>query len=215
MGSTRLPGKILRPIHGKTLLDHILFRLGRLRHAATVVIATGNTPQDNIVADFCQQRQAYCFRGSEINVLERYYLCATHFEFNQIVRLTADNPFTDIDELDNLISLHLSSGSHFSHSFGTLPIGVGAEIFTLAALEASYRESHAPHHLEHVDEYLLEHPERFKTSVLQVSDHKSRPDIRLTLDTPEDYRKICFIVGHATREYVTTEEAIELCSQFV
>lgn len=214
MGSTRLPGKILRPIHGKALLEHVLFRLGRLRHATTIVVATSDTPQDDTVADFCRQRGIECFRGSEANVLERYYLCALHYGFEQIVRLTADNPFTDIEELDNLIALHLASDSDFSHSFGALPVGVGAEIFTFAALEASRREGDAPHHLEHVDEYLLEHPERFKTTLLQVGGVKNQPGIRLTVDTPEDHRKACFIVQHAAGEYVTTEEAIELCSQF-
>jgi spore coat polysaccharide biosynthesis protein SpsF len=214
MGSTRLPGKILRPIHDKALLEHVLFRLGQLHHVATIVVATSATPQDDTVADFCRQHGVECFRGSEANVLERYYLCALQYGFKQIVRLTADNPFTDIDELDKLIALHLDTGSDFSHSFGALPIGVGAEIFTFAALEASYREGKKLHHLEHVDEYLLEHPERFKTTLLQVGGIKNQPQLRLTVDTPEDYRKACFIVQHAGGEYVTTEEAIELCSQF-
>lgn len=214
MGSTRLAGKILRPIGDKALLDHVLFRLGRLHHPATIVVATTGSSQDDIVEVFCKQRNVKCFRGSEANVLERYYLCAMHYGFKQIVRLTADNPFTDIDELDKLIALHLDSGSDFSHSFGALPIGAGAEIFTFAALEASYREGSAPHHLEHVDEYLLEHPERFKTTLLQVGGIKNQPQLRLTVDTPEDHRKACFIAQHAAGEYVTTEKAIELCSQF-
>ena len=214
MGSTRLPGKILRPIGDRVLLDHVLSRLRRLKHTATIVVATSENPQDNTVVEFCRQRGTECFRGSEANVLERYYLCAQHYNFKQIVRLTADNPFTDIEELDNLIALHLASNSDLSHSFGALPIGVGAEIFTFAALEASYREGSAPHHLEHVDEYLLEHPERFKTTPFQVSGIKHQPQLRLTVDTPEDHRKACFIAQHAVGEYVTTEEAIELCSRF-
>ncbi|HLP97549.1 MAG TPA: glycosyltransferase family protein [Sideroxyarcus sp.] len=214
MGSTRLPGKILRLIGDKVLLDHVLSRLRRLKHLATIVVATSDTPQDDTVVEFCRKRSTECFRGSEANVLERYYQCAQHYNFNQIVRLTADNPFTDIEELDNLIALHLASDSDFSHSFGALPIGVGAEIFTFPALKASYREGSAPHHLEHVDEYLLEHPERFKTTLLQVSGIKNQPQLRLTVDTLEDHRKACFITQHAAREYVTTEEAIELCSRF-
>jgi spore coat polysaccharide biosynthesis protein SpsF len=214
MGSTRLPGKILRPIADKVLLDHVLSRLKRLKYLATIVVATSDAPQDDIVVEFCRQRGTECFRGSEANVLERYYLCARHYDFKQIVRLTADNPFTDIEELDNLIALHFASNSDFSYSFGALPIGVGAEVFTFPALEASYREGNAPHHLEHVDEYLLEHPERFKTTLLQVSDIKNQPQLRLTVDTPEDYRKACFITQHAVGEYVSTEEAIELCSRF-
>lgn len=214
MGSTRLPEKILRPIHNKVLLEHILYRLKRLQHKATVVVATSDLKQDDAVAVFCKEHQTHCFRGSERNVLERYYLCAKQFKFDHIVRLTGDNPFTDILELDNLISLHLNSNADFSHSFSNLPIGVGTEIFTFKALEISYQEGHEAHHLEHVDEYLIENPDRFKTSLLEVPAAKNRPDIRLTVDTPEDLEKASFILRNAAADYVTTEEGIRLCLQF-
>lgn len=214
MGSTRLPGKILRVIHSKTLLDHILFRLSRLRSDATVVIATSDLPKDDVVEAFCRERGAQCFRGSESNVLDRYYQCARHYGFGQIVRLTADNPFTDIEELDRLLDLHLASGNDFSNSFGSLPIGVGAEIFTFAALERSVKEGHEPHHIEHVDEYMIENPAFFKTGILTVMGRKNQPGVRLTVDTEEDYRKACYIVSASANEYVSTEEAIELCSQY-
>lgn len=214
MGSTRLPGKILKSIHNRTLLEHVLFRLSHLEHDVRVVIATTDSARDDVVESFCAKRLVCCFRGSEGNVLERYYLCAKQYGFEQIVRLTADNPFTDIEALDQLIDLHLRSGADFSHSFRALPIGVGAEIFTFEALEASYLEAKEPHHLEHVDEYLLENSARFKTVELQIAGIKNQPDIRLTVDTEEDCQKACFIVKHAVHEPVSTEEAIRLCSQF-
>ena len=214
MGSTRMPGKILRPIHNKTLLEHILFRISFLRRPATTVIATSDSEKDNVVEAFCQSNGTACFRGSESNVLDRYYRCAQHYGFNQIVRLTGDNPFTDIEELERLIELHINSGSDFSHSFASLPVGAGAEIFTFSALEKSFKEGAAPHHLEHVDEYMLENPSLFKTTVMKIDGPKRRPEIRLTVDTEEDYRKACFIVKHARHEFVTVEEAIELCSRY-
>jgi len=103
------------------------------------------------------------------------------------------------------------SGGAFSHSLPSLPVGVGAEIFTFSALVRSFLEGKAPHHLEHVDEYMLENPGKFKTTVLEVESGKRRPDIRLTVDTEEDYRKVCFIAGHASQPYISTEEAISLC----
>lgn len=214
MGSTRLPGKILRVIHTKTLLDHILFRLTHLASDAAVVIATSDRPNDDVVEQFCWEHGVACYRGSEGNVLDRYYQCARHHGFSQIVRLTADNPFTDIEELDRLITLHLQEGNDFSNSFASLPIGVGAEIFTFAALERSAREGHEAHHVEHVDEYMIEHPELFKTGILAIVGRKCRPEVRLTVDTEEDYRRACRIVAAAADEYVTTEEAIESCSGF-
>lgn len=214
MGSTRLPGKILRLIHTKTLLDHILCRLSQLKSLATTVIATGDLARDNVVEAFCHDRGALCFRGSESNVLERYYRCAQYYEFTQIVRLTADNLFTDIEELDRLIVMHLQSGNDYSHSFSSLPVGVGAEIFTFVALEKSFNEGREPNHLEHVNEYISENPDKFKIGILEVPGPKNRPDVRLTIDTEADYRKACFIIETARGEFVGTEEAIELCSRY-
>ena len=214
MNSSRLPGKILKTIHDKTLLDHIMVRLSSLRHQAKVIIATTDSACDDIVESYCKKNSIDFFRGSEANVLERYYLCAKAYGFNSIVRLTGDNPFVDIEELHRLIDLHENTKSDFTHSFRSLPIGVGSEIFTFTALEKSFLEAKAPHHLEHVDEYLLENPGLFKTTELMVSGPKNRPDVRLTVDTEEDYRRACFIVEHAETDPVTTEEAIRLCSQF-
>lgn len=214
MGSSRLPGKILKKIGKMSLLEHIFFRLKFLKHNVTIVLATSNLPQDDIVEIFCQENNINCFRGSENNVLERYYLCAKDYRFDHIVRMTGDNPFPDIEEIDKLIDLHLEVGSDYANSFKVLPVGVGAEIFTFDALEKSYFEGKEPHHIEHVNEYMLEHPEIFKTLILEVVQNKKRPDIRLTVDTEEDYRKACYIVEHSKSKFITTEEAIGLCLEF-
>ncbi len=214
MGSSRLPGKILMNIGHRNLLEHILFRLTSLRHDAQTVIATSTSLGDDIVQQFCSSHQVACFRGSELNVLERYYHCAKKYGFSQIVRLTGDNPFTDIEELDNLIDLHLTSGADYTHSFGVLPVGVGAEIFTFKALEDSYFNGTRENHREHVNEYILEHPELFLIKVLSVPPRKNRPDIRLTVDTEEDIRRARFVVENSQQSSVDTVRAIELCSHF-
>jgi len=213
MGSTRLPGKVLRPINGTPLLGHVLDRAGRLRHPARTVVATTVNPRDDLIVQFCKENRIEVFRGSEVNVLDRYHKCATTYGFDHIVRLTADNPFTDIVELDRLIDLHLSVQADFSYSFPVLPIGVGAEIFRFGALEASAKYSTEPHHFEHVDEYMLEHPERFKSVQLDVVAAKRFPQVRLTIDDETDYRRACYIAEQAGGQ-VTTEQAIALCSQF-
>lgn len=214
MGSTRLPGKILQPISGRPLLDHILGRLQGLRHPAHIVVATSDAPRDDIVAAFCAARSVDCFRGSEQDVLARYYACARQRAFDQVVRLTGDNPFTDVDELDRLIAFHIAGDYDYSDSFGQLPVGVGAEIFTFAALERSFLEGHAPHHREHVDEYILENRALFRSGCLAVADSKRHPEVRLTVDTAEDLRRVQFIAEHAVGPWPTTEEAIALCSRF-
>jgi spore coat polysaccharide biosynthesis protein SpsF len=212
MGSTRLPGKVLRPIGHLSLLGHVLGRLTLSRHSLNVIVATSLQKQDDAIADFCKSVDVSCFRGDELDVLDRYYQCAKQYGLKHVVRLTADNPFTDIDELDRLIDLHMQQGFAFTHSFASLPIGVGAEIFAFDALEKSWAEGHAPHHREHVDEYLIENPEKFKTGVLEVPAVKNKPDLRLTVDTEEDWKKASKLVARAGEEWLGTEQLIALCS---
>lgn len=212
MGSTRLPGKVLRPIGDRPLLAHVVGRLKQLRHRVTVVVATSDLSQDDAIAEFCKTLAVECCRGSEQDVLARYYHCAKQHEFEHVVRLTADNPFTDIEELDRLIDLHLHDANAFTHSFDPLPVGVGAEIFSFPALEQSWQEGHAPHHREHVDEYLLENPAIFKTEALAVPAAKNKHELRLTVDTEDDWCKADALVRQAGVEWLTTEQIIELCS---
>jgi len=214
VGSTRLPGKVLLPIRGEPLLGYILSRLTRLQPPASAVVATTDLPRDDFVAELCRDRGVLCFRGSEDNVLERFFRCAQLHAFTQIVRLTADNPFPDIDELERLITFHIGNKFDFSNSRGALPVGVGADIFAFSALQKSFLEGHEPHHIEHVDEYMLENPDKFRTGFMEIKGAKNRPDIRLTVDTDEDYRKACFIADSARNAYVGTEEAIELCMRY-
>ena len=214
MGSSRLPGKVLKKIGGKNLLEHIFYRLAFLKHSARVVLATSANHRDDAIEAFCKEKNIECFRGSEDNVLERYYLCAKKYGFEHIVRLTGDNSFTDIEEIDNLIALHIKTGSDYTHSFGVLPVGVGAEIFTFRALEQSFKKATKDNHREHVNEYIQEHPDLFKITMLSVSKEKNRPDVRLTVDTEDDYLRACFIVKNSGSEYITTEEAIGLCLRY-
>lgn len=214
MGSTRLPGKIFKKIGNKSLLEHIFYRLKFLKHSVLNVIATSDLHGDDRVQEFCKKNNIECFRGSESNVLERYYLCAKKYGFKNIIRLTGDNPFVDIEELDNLIDLHIKTNSDYSNSFENLPVGIGAEIFTLESLEKSYYEGKDPHHLEHVNEYMLENPQIFKSTILIPPQEKNRHDIRLTIDNEEDHKKACFIVDNSENEYINTKELIQLVIQY-
>jgi len=203
---------VLRLIGHLPLLGHVLGRLALVRHHIKVVVATSTLRQDDEIAVYCENADVSCFRGSEPDVLDRYYQCAKQYGFSHIVRLTADNPFTDIEELDRLIDLHLQNGNAFTYSFTQLPIGVGAEIFSFDALERSWLEGYAPHHREHVDEYLLENPQAFKTDQLQIPVAKHRPELRLTVDTEEDWRRANSLVQRGGVGWLTTERIIRLCS---
>ncbi len=213
-GSTRLPGKILKMINDRTLLDHIIDRLKMLKTPVTVVIATTVLPGDDVVEEWCKNKGVLCFRGDENNVLSRYYECALKYSFDHIVRMTADNPFPDIEELDRLINFHIENGNGFSENFSGLPIGVGMEMFSMDTLSDDMDNASMPHHFEHVDEYVLENMNKYKTGIASVPESKHFPDIRLTVDTEDDYKKACFIASNCKTGLATTEEAIYLCSQY-
>lgn len=214
MGSHRLPGKILLDFEGKTLLEHILNRLKKVKNSISIVIATSDLHQDNQVEMFCKAKHVCCFRGDEQNVLKRYYDCATKYHFDNIVRMTGDNPFPDVEELDRLIEFHYEKNLDFSENFSVLPIGVGMEIMTYAALQQSFKNASLPKHYEHADEYILDHLLYYKHGTSMVSAEKNRPDVRLTVDTLQDYEKACYILHNASTEYVTTEQAIALSCKY-
>jgi spore coat polysaccharide biosynthesis protein SpsF len=214
MGSTRLPGKILLPIAGKPLLGIIILRLSQLKSQVSTVVATSIESINDQVEKFCNQNNQTVFRGSEENVLERYLSCARHYGFNDIIRLTGDNPFIDTKELDRLITLHTDTKADYSTSIAKLPIGIGAEIFTINCLERIAQGASEPYHFEHVNEYLLENPKEFKIVELEPPITKNRPDIRLTVDTNLDYKRSCFIAERAGSFLVSTEKAISLAGEF-
>lgn len=215
MGSKRLPGKILMNFEGKTLLEHILTRLTRLKNPSDIVIATSDLEQDDEVEKFCNgYGQVRCYRGDEQNVLKRYYDCATECHFDNIVRLTGDNPFPDIEELDKLIMFHEKENMDFSENFSVLPIGIGMEIMSYQALQDSMRNASLSKHFEHADEYILDNLDCYRHGTLTVPDMKNRPDIRLTVDTKQDYEKACYILRAAQTTYVTTEQAIKLGGEY-
>jgi len=211
MGSSRLPGKVMLPIAGRPLLDHVVGRLASLRREIAVVVATSTELRDDVIAEHCIHAGVRCFRGSERDVLGRYVACARSEQFDHVVRLTADNPFTDMEELDRLIEKHLREGNDYTHSFGAMPVGVGAEIFMREALERSAREGHAANHREHVNEYIQENPGVFRIGQLDVPSAKRRPDLSLTVDTDADYERACRIAQTAAGRWISTTEAIAAC----
>ena len=105
MGSTRLPGKVLKEVTGKQLLMYQIERVKTSKLLDKIIVATSALPKDDVIADFCERNNIACFRGSENDVLSRYYECAKEFQADIIVRLTADCPLSDPKVVDNSIRL--------------------------------------------------------------------------------------------------------------
>ncbi len=215
MGSSRLPGKVLRKIGSLPLLGHVLGRLENFDDSVSLIVATTTKAEDDEIIDYCFNNNVAYFRGSELDVLARYYDCAKENNFKHVVRLTSDNPFTDVNELERLIALHIKENNDYTHSFGSLPLGVGAEIFKYNALERSYNEGTQENHREHVNEYIQELPGIFKIGSLPIESSKICPGLRLTVDTEDDYKCACYIVDTINKDWVTTEDAIKLCLESV
>lgn len=213
MGSTRLPGKVLMPFGDDSLLGWIVKRLSCLPWK--LVVATSDLEQDQAITDYCAGQTILYFRGSEKDVLDRYYKCAKEYGFSHVVRLTADNPFPDTEELQRLLVLHLEGHYDYSHSIGQLPIGVGAEVFSMAVLEASWRDGHEALHREHVNEYILENPKKFRIGHLEVPVTKRQPTLSLTIDTLADYQRVIALHKALGEAPVKTEELIEICTSSV
>lgn len=209
MGSTRLPGKVLMPFGNTTLLGWILARLEELPWQ--VIVATSNQAQDNQIKLQCEKSGVECFRGSEKDVLDRYYKCAQQFNFNHVVRLTGDNPFPDTEELMSMVDHHLKYGTDYTHNIGKLPIGVGAEIISFIALEKSWKYGHLDKHREHVNEYIIDHPDQFLIHYVDPPQEK-HSGILLTIDTLDDYQRITEYLEIVGKPPYTTERLIESCT---
>lgn len=212
MGSSRLPGKVLKPFFHTTLLGWILDRLAVLPWP--VVTATSDEMYDDPIEQLCIDRGALCFRGSERDVLDRYRRCANHFHFEHVIRLTGDNPFPDISILKELVKLHLLKMPDYTHAFGALPVGVGSEIFSLEALECASLKGNRKNHREHVNEFIIENPGMFAIETVDIPKNLTCPDIRLTIDTSSDYERLLNYFSVPPSLQIDTHELIERCSSF-
>ena len=188
MGSTRLPGKILLPLNSKgdSILKKIISTILSRYTADQIIVATSREPKDDLVADLAKSNNVNYHRGSENNVLERFYEVIGRFACNHVVRLTGDNPFVDIETLNEVLSSHISAGVDYSYSIG-LPVGMNVEVISTPALRRTYSEATTEADFEHVTHYIRRNREDFKVAEIDKSSSALPHHLRLTVDTPEDY----------------------------
>lgn len=215
MSSTRLPGKVLKPLLGQPMLLHVVERLRRSRHLNRVVIATTIEPSDHPLLEFCQQHSLDCFRGDLQDVLDRYYQCAREFAAEVIVRITSDCPLIDPGEMDRLVEYYLQHPKldYLSNCnpTRTLPRGLDAELFPFSALERAWKEDGNPAWREHVTPYLYRAEAGFRRDCLSVEPDCSMH--RWTVDTPEDFALIERIYQHFGHNQMSWREVLEVVQQ--
>lgn len=186
MGSSRLPGKVLMNLCEKPVLWHIVNRAKKSRYLESVVIATSEDSEDDKIEEFTRQYNLPVFRGSQNNVLERFYQCASQYEPDGIVRLTGDNALIDPHIIDEGIEYFMGKNLDYLSYRNGLPLGMSVEIFTYRALKTAYLEATDKECLEHVTPYLYRNKNKFKVERAERvgADHS---DLRWTLDTSQDY----------------------------
>lgn len=186
MGSSRLPGKSLAEIAGRPMVAHVLDRAAASPGVDRVVLATSDLAIDDPLANTVSDLGYAVFRGSEQDVLDRFYGAARSSNAGVIVRLTADNPLNDPSTVGALIDLFFDEQADYASNVNprSYPKGLDAEIVTMAALESAWREAVDPYEREHVTPFFYRRPERFRIANLQ--DNVDRSSWRWTVDEPAD-----------------------------
>lgn len=186
MSSTRLPGKVLLPLAGVPVLSHVITRVQHSKTIKKVVVATSTDSSDDAISEYCAAMGIECYRGSLLDVLDRYYQCAKQFNASSVARITADCPAIDSVIVDAVVTGFLAGNyDYFSHG-GQFPDGLDCEIISFPALEKAWKYATLPSEREHVCPYIhTTHKSEFKTGSLEL--FKGLQHMRWTLDEPSDY----------------------------
>lgn len=198
MNSSRLKGKVLKELKGKTVLAHDIERIRQAKKIDGIIIATTENPEDEPIVSAAKACGVPVFRGSEEDVLSRYYYAAVNFQVEHIIRITSDCPLVDPHIIDEVIACYQEEKPDIITNVPnewekmTYPRGLDLEIFPFEWLERAFREAGSLYDREHVSPYIYDHAKnrfyyRYKTDYSRY---------RWTLDTPEDWEVIENIYGH-------------------
>ena len=211
MAASRLPGKVLLDICGHPMLVRVVERARRATMLDEVMVATTSDPADDPVAGFCRDRGYTCFRGSQYDVLDRYYQAALSVRAEVLVRITADCPLIDPQLINRTVSEFINGNADFAANrlpppwHRTYPIGLDVEVCTLSGLVRAWKEADLPHQREHVMPYFYEGIPADATVTTQPITHYQSPrgfrvvylnhsqdygSLRWTVDSPEDLELI-------------------------
>jgi len=210
MGSTRLPGKVLMKISGRPVLTHIIERLKRAKLLKQIIIATTDQPIDRPIVKILKRMPVKIFRGSQDDVLDRYYQAAKIYKLGTIVRITADCPLIDPQIIDQLLRYYLKNKARFDY-LGlpkNYPEGIDTEVFTFSALRKAWQEAKLPSEREHVTPYLYKHPEIFRLGRMPPGLKGNFSQIHLSVDEDSDLklvREVFKKLYHPSRIFYTQD----------
>ncbi len=194
MNSSRLPGKVLRKVAGRPLLEFLLERLAASQRIEKIVLATSLEHDDNEIAACGGSFGVPVYRGSQEDVLDRFYQAAQKHDMEHVVRLTGDCPLIDPGICDRLIDFYLDRKVDYAALSPGFAEGLDCEVVSFAALARSHREAELRSEREHVTLYVRNHPEFFSSLRLENNVDDSR--FRVTVDDPEDLEVVSAVISH-------------------
>ena len=213
MRSQRCPGKAMATLAGKPLLEHLFERLGSVSGLDGVVLATSAARENEVLVELAERMGMGAFAGDEDDVLGRHVEVARRWNADHLVRVTGDNPLTDLTLVRDLTSRHLENEADYTYVPGdALLMGILPEVISRQALEVSHRDGEDRHRSELVTLYIKENPERFRIVQEEMPAELYRPSYRLTVDEPEDLELMKRIFERLYRpgKIIDTAEAIRL-----
>lgn len=194
MTSTRLPGKVLAKVCGKSLLEHLIDRLGKVKRIDGIMVAATVNATDDPIVELCRELDVSVFRGSEDDVLSRYYHAAAGIGAEIIVRVTSDCPLLDPTLADEIIGHYLDHREELDYVCeARFPQGLSVEVFPFRILEEIHREATAQPDREHVTTFIIQRPERYRLGYISADSDLSHH--RWTVDTPADLELVTRILG--------------------
>ncbi|MCB0344575.1 MAG: glycosyltransferase family protein [Bdellovibrionales bacterium] len=186
LGSTRLPRKVLADLAGRPLIHHVFERVSASSKVTGSILATTDAPEDDELSNWALENQLLVFRGSQEDVLERFYYAALASNADIIVRITADDAFKDPQVIDSVVSALLSNSAEYASNTiePSFPEGVDVEVFRFDALERAHKTASRLFEREHVTPYIWQNPELFKLE--SVVNARDLSHMRWTIDTQAD-----------------------------
>lgn len=191
MGSTRLPGKVLKSVADRPLLGYLLERV-RLSRVDDLIVATTENAEDDAVAAFCAQEGVTVYRGSEQDVLDRFYQAVRPTTCQYVMRLTGDNPLLDPGVCDRVLSEMASSSCDFVGLGPSFAEGLDCCVFRRTVLEEAWKEASLPSEREHVTLFIHNHPERY--DIRRLKNDSDDSAIRITVDESRDFEVVQKII---------------------
>ena len=214
-GSSRLPNKIFENILGKPLLWHVCRRLTFSKFIDTLIIATTEKQEDDLVQNWAKENQILIYRGSENDVLSRFYGAASEYNLDVIVRITSDDPFKDPILIDLAIEKLINNDLNFvfNNYPPTFPEGLDIEIFDFKSLEIANNKSISSFEREHVTQFFFKNLDEFK--YLCISENENYSNYRWTIDTFDDLKMAILVYQNLYKqdEIFLFEDVLNLLKQ--